>query len=235
MKITDPLNYAGRDLEAMTFSVNYHYWIFEQIQPYLGKKLCEVGAGCGNFSQILVQNVEHLTALEPSNQMFPLLQKYFEHHSQVETIHSTFEQKHQDFSCAFDSMVYVNVLEHIEDDEQELSYIHSALKQRGHVVIFVPALSFLYSDLDQEIGHFRRYHLKPLVRLVEQTGFRIKIAKYFDILGILPWYIVFVLMRSKQSATKVNLYDKIAIPIVKRLENLITPPIGKNILLIAQK
>jgi SAM-dependent methyltransferase len=135
----------------------------------------------------------------------------------------------------FDSVVYVNVLEHIEDDRAELALAHRALRPGGHLLVYVPALSFLYSDLDRSVGHFRRYQKKQLVGLARQSGFTVVSARYFDMLGILPWFVVYVLLKKTIRPGDVSLYDRLVVPVMRSLEGIIAPPIGKNLLLIGRK
>jgi hypothetical protein len=127
------------------------------------------------------------------------------------------------------------VLEHIENDAAEAAAMHRALKPGGHALIFVPALEGLYSELDRKLGHFRRYRRRPLVRLFEQAGFDTVRCRYFDIAGIIPWYIAFVLMNRTISEGKVSLYDRVVVPVMRAIEGWIPPPIGKNLLLVARK
>lgn len=230
----DNKEYFGKDLEAMSFAENYHNWILDEFSPYLGENVAEVGAGTGNFSDFLLgTKVRKLAAFEPSKNMFDVLQKRFLDHSVVDTINAFFED--QSFPNAFDSVCYVNVLEHIEDDFNALSHAHKALHQNGHLLIFVPALPFLYSDLDKKVGHFRRYKKQQLENLVSSAGFTIKKSKYFDIAGIIPWYIAFVLLKQTTTEANVSLYDKLIVPVMRRVERVIIPMIGKNLILIAQK
>ena len=227
--------YIGRDLESMSFAVNYHNWIVEEFKPYLGDTIAEVGAGKGNLSKLLIENTQKLVAFEPSTNMFPLLNECLREDNRIATINNYFGDEYSKYKERFDSIVYVNVLEHIENDEKELSYAHSALKKGGHILIFAPALSYLYSDFDRKIGHYRRYHKNNLITLTNQAGFNIIKVKYFDFVGILPWYIAFVLLGKTLTEDNVSLYDTLVVPILRKIEGIITPPIGKNILLIAQK
>ena len=135
----------------------------------------------------------------------------------------------------FDAVIYVNVLEHIEDDRKELSLMHQSLTNEGYALIFVPALSSLYSELDRKLGHFRRYHKKHLAQLIQDAGFKIVKATYFDLVGIVPWYIFFVLMKKTMTGANVHLYDNTIVPIMRKIEALISPPVGKNLLFIAKK
>ncbi len=228
--------YFGKDLEAMSFAQNYHQWIFEEISPYIGQKMAEIGAGVGNFSDFLLQNdILSIDAFEPSSNMYPYLEQKFEANPKVITHNSFFESMAEQYIEAFDSVIYINVLEHIEDDIASLVEARKTLKPDGRIIIFVPALPFLYSELDKSVGHFRRYTRSGLCQVVKQANLEIETIKYFDIAGIIPWYIAFVLMKQTASSGNVSLYDNWVIPLMKRLEKLITPPVGKNLLLVARK
>jgi SAM-dependent methyltransferase len=235
MSETDKLTYPGKELEAMSFAHNYHKWIIDEFEPYLGKTIAEVGAGTGSVTEILTNHVEKICSFEPSENMYPLLEKAFLDNTKVQTINSFFGDADNKSKENYDSVVYINVLEHIEDDENELQIIHRALKDQGHALIFVPALTFLYSNQDKKFGHFRRYHKKNLKHLFENAGFEIIKIRYFDIAGIIPWYITFVLLKKNLNSSNVHLYDTIIVPIIRRIESLITPPLGKNLLLVAKK
>jgi SAM-dependent methyltransferase len=192
--------YFGRDLEAMSFAVNYHRWIIEEFRPFLGASVAEVGAGTGNFTQMLLEHTEKLDCFEPSENMFPKLVGTVGNNSKVNTHQSYFGDAQSAQPKSYDSVIYVNVLEHVEDDEAELRIIQDALSPGGHALIFVPALSWLFSDLDKQVGHYRRYHKNPLSRLVRDAGLELVTIKYFDFAGILPWYVAFVLLGKSISA-----------------------------------
>lgn len=229
-------SYFGRDLEAMASATNYHQWIVDEFSPYLGRRVAEVGAGTGNFSDFLLRaGVEELRAFEPSVNMYPVLQDKFALDDRAETINAFFESCATDYEGAFDAVAYVNVLEHIEHDRTALKHAHATLKPGGHLLIFVPALPFLYSELDRKVGHFRRYKRDELVDVVTAAGFRIDWVKYFDILGIIPWYIAFTRLKLTTSSANVSIYDKLAVPLMRRLESLVTPPVGKNLILVAHR
>lgn len=236
MKSGKELNYDGRDLEAMSFATNYHTWIVEEFKSFLGHRVAEVGAGTGNFTGLLMkENIEDLCAFEPSANMYHVLEERFKGKQNVEiSDHFLHDTGHQ-YDGYFDSIIYVNVLEHIKEDARELSAARNSLKEGGYFLGFVPALSWLYSDLDKKLGHVRRYKKQDLVTLVEQAGFNIIKVKYFDLAGIVPWFILFVLLKSSITGAKVSLYDRAVVPFMKRMEGLITPPLGKNLLVIAKK
>lgn len=227
--------YFGRDLEAMSFAQNYHQWIIDEFRPYLKGRVAEVGAGTGNFSELLVQlPLEAHLAFEPSSNMYPhLLQR-----ARQWPLSRTFNTPLQpvaDHAESLDAVLYVNVLEHIEADAQELQQAYRMLKPGGHLLIFVPALSCLYSKFDRQLGHYRRYHKRPLTHLVKTAGFSIRSVKYFDFLGIFPWLVVFVWLRQTLTAGNVSLYDSWVVPLVRPIERRLPPPVGKNLILVGQK
>jgi SAM-dependent methyltransferase len=227
-------HYPGRDLEAMSFALNYHRWIVAQFAPYLGDTIAEVGAGSGSVSKLLLQqNVKQLFAFEPSDNLFPFLANELKQETRANAVNDFFHPRHG--KQRFDAVAYINVLEHIDDDRSELANAFEALRANGHVLLFVPALAWLYSEHDKEIGHVRRYTKSGLGSLVQQAGFTIVKARYFDVVGILPWYVNFVLLRNSIGGRSVALYDKIVVPLMRRIETAIPPPIGKNVLLVGRK
>ena len=234
MKTDSPAIYFGKDLEAMSFALNYHRWIADEFSPYLGCCVAEVGAGTGNFSQfILERGATKLVAFEPSSNMYPQLKDKFCSETRVETRNSIFSDGGGEFIDHFDSVLYVNVLEHIKSDYDELLIARRTIKAGGNLLIFVPALQWLYSDLDRKFGHYRRYDKKTLCDVVKAAGFETTYVRYFDIAGIIPWYIAFVLMKKTMTSGNVSTYDRFIVPSMRVIEGLVTPPVGKNILLVA--
>ena len=130
----------------------------------------------------------------------------------------------------------VNVLEHIEDDQEALCQLMNALRPGGHLLIFVPALQFLMSKFDRSIGHFRRYHRPDLVSKVEEAGGAIRLCRYFDVLGVLPWFVFNTFLQSTTfNPTLVGINDRYAVPLTRGLESAVGAPFGKNLILVASK
>jgi Methyltransferase domain. len=240
MKKTE-VEYFGHDLDSMDLAVNYHSWILDIFRPFLGKRIIEVGAGTGSFSKLLLETKPtHLTLIEPSA-MYETLKSEIDvvnGGAQTELFNGIFS----DFTVADrvvenpDSIVYINVLEHVEDDVAELQVMHRTLADNGKICIFVPAVPFLLSDFDRQIGHYRRYSRSDLVRKCEKAGFRIILARGFDLPGILPWLLKYRLMRSLTiEHSMVQLYDRFFVPPIRFIEDRIKPPIGKNLILVAEK
>ena len=235
-------NYPGRELESMVFAVNYHRWILQRLKPFLGRRIIEVGAGTGSLYELLLETrPESLMLLEPSANMFPRLVERLHDidNDRVAQAHRcTLADARTRFRGAMrpDSIVYVNVLEHIENDEEELRTVHSVLPAGGCVLIFVPANQWLMGSIDRQFGHFRRYGLEELRRKCRSTGFAIRFSSHFDALGIIPWLLRYRVFQSDHMEPRaVRFYDRYVVPIAQAMERVIAPPIGKNIIVIGEK
>lgn len=229
-----PSNYPGQELAAMSHAANYHRWIIDEFAPYLGQSVAEIGAGIGTVSGLLLEkNIRRLVAFEPCGTNFLLLEEKLRHEARATAVHGLASARQG--SEHFDSVVLLNVLEHIEHDAQAVSETRHLLGPHGHVLLFVPALDFLFSNTDRDIGHLRRYSRDGICRLVTEAGFSIVKARYFDIAGIIPWYINFVLLRGSFNRDRIALYDMYVVPPMRLLETMMPPVIGKNLLVIGRK
>jgi len=235
--------YPGTELEAMTGAPNYHSWILDIFKPYLGAHLVEVGAGVGSFSElILTQHVcKTLSLVEPSDSMYEQLRvhlRQLDSGVNLDLYHSTFVEAADLIKSeqAPDSIIYVNVLEHIADDEGELEVVCRTLSESGRVFIFVPALKWLFSTFDERVGHVRRYSKSELEQKLRRAGFKILSCAYFDFPGIFPWWLNYRLLKSvTMDPGAVRFYDQFIIPAVRRIESVIAMPIGKNVIAVAEK
>jgi SAM-dependent methyltransferase len=140
----------------------------------------------------------------------------------------------------YDLIYTVNVLEHVLDDKAVLKDIYLRLKNKGKIVIFVPAFQSLMSAMDHEVGHVRRYSKKELQLKVKESGFKVNKTVYFDSLGTLATIITKLLgYRGKLNLggeKSLKLYNSILFPISRTLDNLLMQRIvGKNLILIAEK
>lgn len=229
-------DYEGSDLEAMDSAENYPNWILSEFVPYLKGNVADVGAGSGNFSTYLMKaQIDTLHAFEPSASMHRVLADRFRKEERFESVNSYLAETVDRFAASFDAVVYNNVMEHVEDDLAELKAVHKVLKPGGYVLIYVPAMTWLYSEFDRSLGHFRRYDKRSGCTVLKNAGFSVEVAKYTDVLGILPWLLFMRLMKCKLSKGKVGLYDRVGIPLTRWLESIVEPPVGKNILLVGRK
>ena len=145
--------YEGKDLDSMDGAVNYHAWILGEFTKFLGASVTEVGAGTGTFSKLVATRPESkkVIMVEPSIDMVQLLENNIKEMPQnidVELFPNFLSEVEDSVKkLEPDSMVFVNVFEHIENDKEEMKRCHRILSDGGRLCIFVPALPVLYSCL----------------------------------------------------------------------------------------
>lgn len=228
--------YSGSELGAMEEARRYHAWILSYFRPYLGKRVLEVGAGTGTFAERLCQASpeSELFLFEPAGNLYPALEERFRSHATVHTARASLDERAT--TLGVDTMVMVNVLEHIEDDEACLKLAGHVLAPGGNLLLFVPALQLIYGSLDRSMDHFRRYGRRELAQKLRMAGFRIRRIRYFNLPGVVAWGVYSrLLKRTTVEAGDVRFYDRWMVPALSKIEGWVEPPIGQSLLAVAQK
>jgi len=194
--------YTGQDLDMMSMARNYNKWVLNCFYPYINGSTIEVGAGQGTMSQLMAKQCEKFIAIEPDENNCRIICDKLKDFKHAEAFHGFLSDLPNEKSTT-NNIAYINVLEHIEDDVAELTAAKQILSaNNGHLLIFVPAMQALYGAIDHQVGHYRRYSKKDLVDLLEnKLDMKIIKIKYFDIVGIIPWY---VLLTSTMRHPKTN-------------------------------
>ncbi len=229
---------AADDIEQLGTANHFFDWVLDEFHPYLRGRVLEVGAGTGTITRKLVDRYPDITvtALEPAENMIGELEAYAALHPRVDVLRQTLATGGLP-PGAFDAAMYLNVLEHIADDEAELARAAGALRTGGALLVFGPAHEWLYGDLDYKAGHYRRYSLRQLRSVVTAAGFEIVSLRYFDVFGVVPYWIVYRLLRHNDIPTSTMwAYDRLVVPTSRLLQRLVRhPPVGKNVILVARK
>jgi SAM-dependent methyltransferase len=214
----------------------YNHWIYENISDALGRRVLEVGSGMGNITQFLCAGGREVTATDIVPAYRNALKRLFSDNPRVRVEIFDLTAKAPDAFIAdpFDSIVCLNVLEHIEDDLFALAQMRDSLAPAGKLALLVPAHRLLYGAFDRAIGHFRRYEKHELAGKLEKTGFAVREMKFFSLVAALPWLINGRLLKRDYIPTgQANLANSL-VPLLK-LERLIGPPCGLSLIAIAQK
>jgi 2-polyprenyl-3-methyl-5-hydroxy-6-metoxy-1,4-benzoquinol methylase len=214
----------------------YNYWLYQQIAPAIGRCVLEVGSGTGNITQFLCTEEREVMATDVVSSYRNKLQRQFEGNSRVRvgTFDLTSVAPEEYRACQFDTVVCLNVLEHIEDDLFALEQMSEVLAPGGKLALLVPAHRALYGNFDRAVGHFRRYEKPELTAKLQQTGFAVSELKFFSLLAMLPWFINGrILKRDYLPVGQANLANRL-VPLLK-LEKLIGPPCGLSLIAIAHK
>ncbi len=230
------VNYPGDDLDAMAAADRYSREIIRAFEPYLGGKVVEVGAGIGNISVTLLnRRPEQLHVIEPDARMFARLSERLGNHANAVAHHGFLSSMAGEKIRDMDSVVSVNVLEHVEDDASELALMHSVLRPGGHLCLWVPAVPVLYSRFDRILGHYRRYRRLELAKKLADAGFEIVLLHYRDLVGMVAWFVSCRVLGQELSRGRVLLYDRLVMPITSVIGRWIRPPVGKNLIAVARK
>ena len=183
----------------------YHRWIFEKIKPYLGKDILEVGCGIGNLTALLLNKGRVIVADVNEDYLRTVENKYRDHPNLKGAFTWDIQQDPpKNLGTCIDTIVCSNVLEHIEDDDYALRNFCELLPVGGRLIILVPALKVLYNVLDKELGHFRRYSKEELIQKITGNGFRVITLRYFNLFGILGWFINGKLLRRQLFTSKAD-------------------------------
>jgi SAM-dependent methyltransferase len=220
-------------LEDLEQAPNYARWILDLISPHVSGRILEVGAGRGTYSAFFAER-GHLTALEPSTAHCAALRERFADTPNVVIVNAPLEGTAAPGS--FDSAVLINVLEHIPDDHRALGELYEALGPGGKLVLWVPAFEVLYGRFDEQIGHFRRYRKKELESLVHNAGFQHVTARYVNFPGFFAWWLVVRVFRRTPTAGRLtSFFDRVVVPVERRVERVVRPALGQSLLVIAQR
>ena len=214
----------------------YNHWIFEQIAPALGASVLEVGSGTGNITRFLAADGRRVVATDVVSSYRRELAEQFADAPHVRVSQFDLDEKAPAEFLAelFESVICLNVLEHIYDDQFALRQMHSVLQPGGRLALLVPAHQFLYGEFDRAVGHFRRYERRELKDKLEQADFRVRSLRFFSLAATLPWLINGrFFKRDHLPPGQTNLANSL-VPLLK-LERLIGPPFGLSLIAIAEK
>ena len=219
---------------------NYQRWVTQLCLPYIGDHVLEIGAGYGAVTRFLSEGVADYVATDTSAECLAALESRFRDSPNVTVrkLDLLADQPDGDF----DSIILINVLEHMLDDSGVLRSLGSHLAADGRLIVYVPALNSLYGDWDDRIGHFRRYSKGQLERVMHAAGLAVVESRYVNLVAIPAWFAFSRLgIRKKQGAREAGIgrelqvWDRIAVPMTRWMETRLRPPIGLNVLGVASK
>jgi 2-polyprenyl-3-methyl-5-hydroxy-6-metoxy-1,4-benzoquinol methylase len=236
--MSDPaFKYFGEELRIFSEAVCWKSYWSSQIREYLGQRILEVGAGIGGTTRSLcTQKHEIWLALEPDQIMAKKLNEQIEKGNlpnccQIQC--GTLDDLALD--QLFNTILYVDVLEHIEDDFSELQKAARLLHPGGYLVILAPAYQWLYTEFDQAIGHYRRYTRAALLNLTPRNMRCIK-AIYLDSFGLLAVMgNRFLLRATHPNRQTVLFWDKYMVILSQLLDPIVSYSFGKSILVVWQR
>jgi glycosyltransferase involved in cell wall biosynthesis len=233
--LTDGADPAVTTLRRVSRLSRYNAWLYDQISRFVGRRVLEIGAGLGTMTRYFLDrdlvvasdvNPRYLgalsTALGPRHNL--VVQQFDLNQPVPERV-----AKH-----SLDTIVCLNVLEHIEDDEAVLQRLYEVLSPQGRVLLIVPAMRSLYGAIDEAIGHFRRYERDELSAKLHRAGFRVEEARYLNVIGVPGWFVNGRLLRRKTVPGLQARLNDLLVPVL-RLERYFRPSFGMSLLAVGRK
>jgi SAM-dependent methyltransferase len=227
------LNFVGStELELFRNALEWKRYFSVKISPYISGRVLEIGAGRGDNLDYLSQGkaISQWTCLEPDPNLANCI---------LERVGKDLKQKIKikigtlndiDFEEKFDTLLYIDVLEHIEDDRSELARAARHLTENGRLIVLSPAHPFLFSNFDKAVGHFRRYTRQSLKSVGPGD---LKLAKifYMDSVGLLASLANRILLKQSQPTQKqIRFWNNILVPLSRFLDRVFQFSIGKSVI-----
>jgi SAM-dependent methyltransferase len=224
--------YVGSELSLFSSAVNWKSYFAGLLRHYISGRVLEAGAGIGATTCALwSESVSSWTCLEPDERLvIRLVNATRGLEPPVVPLIGTLESLRHDLK--FDTILYIDVLEHIEDDAGELLRASRHLAPGGFLIVLSPAFQWLYSEFDQALGHFRRYSSRTLSAAFPSHLRKISVV-YADPVGaLLSLGNRVALRRSAPSARQIALWDRVIIPISRAIDRPFRHWFGRSVIAI---
>jgi len=229
-------SYIGGELDLFALARNWKGYIKQEISTYLSVDVLEVGAGIGATTLALHDGTaRRWICLEPDKHLALRLKSRLQCATLSKTnvvVGSlrTFTNRH-----SFDCILYIDVLEHIEDDSAEKIAASQLIRSGGHIVILAPAHQWLFSEFDKSVGHLRRYNRASL-KSIMPSGWIEKELRYLDSIGVfLSLGNMLALRQSMPTQSQITLWDRVCVPVSRVIDRLCRGTIGKSVLAVWSK
>ncbi len=229
---------------SMGQAKNYYSWVYSVLKPAIKRRLVEIGVGSGPF----IKFYSDLDVYFPTDIDGSMVETVVKSWQQIKPYsiqgivgdagQSEYWEKVK--SCQPDSMIAVNVLEHIENDDFFLTRAKAALSEKkGTMALFVPAMPSIFGTMDVAAGHFRRYTRKNLKKKVLRAGFKINSLYYFNSMGSLFWFFQGRILKTRKLSDEglnknILLYDRFGVPVTRVLDHFFKDFFGQSLVLIAE-
>lgn len=226
--------YVGSELALFAHAQNWKRYFRRMIAPYIGQRVAEVGAGNGSTTEIL-SAVPHQVwfALEPDKDLLADI----EHKRKLCRLPATVIPKSGSLSDLrpgglLDTVLYIDVLEHIADDIAELQRAADMLTAGGYLVVLSPAYQMLYTSFDAAIGHYRRYTVEALQRITPMSTSFVR-GFYLDSFGVIASFANLVLLKQSQpTLSQILFWDRVIVPCSTILDAITARTFGRSVVVI---
>jgi 2-polyprenyl-3-methyl-5-hydroxy-6-metoxy-1,4-benzoquinol methylase len=239
VKLMDP--FGLKTLELFSNAEAFNKWLFNSVAPFCSGNILEIGSGIGNLSKFLIEKFEKVALSDMRNEYCEILNEKFATHQnfkiayQIDLSLTDFENINSSLLNKFDTVIALNVIEHIGNDLLAIENCKKMLKDQGRLIILVPAYQSLFNSLDSMLYHYKRYTKKSLSLLLKNAGLNIVHSQYFNFAGILGWWYSGTVLKKKIiTGHQLSLFNKL-IPIFRFIDKLILYKWGLSVIVISEK
>lgn len=224
-------------------ATRYYAWVFDAIAPALGRRVLDIGGGYGSHLEAVVASGRSVVSLDLSSEAAQGMRERYRGRPNFQALCGDFqspETQRQLLDLDFDTILCLNVLEHMEDDQGALSQMRTLLARNGgNLVLQIPAHRWLYGRLDELAGHHRRYTAPEIAERLRGAGFQPSKIRYFNRFGVLPWLINGRVMKPRRIdaasvGAQVRIFDRYLVPLARFLEKVLVIPVGQSLLAVAE-
>ena len=232
MNVKKDIDYEGWELSSFDLSKNFRKYQFDLIKEFISGNVAEIGPGNGIFLEYYLDYCDNLDLFEPDKNLFSKLNYRFSNFKKINLVNNVFNIT----TNTYDVILYLDVLEHIENYEKEMLKAHNALKEGGYLIINVPAFQFLYSDFDKDVGHFKRYSKKEFINLGSKYNLKIIRSNYYDSIGFLLSFLSKMISSNykKNFEKKIKIWNSL-IPVSRILDKIFISSFGKSLFIVIKK
>ncbi|MCE5299484.1 MAG: class I SAM-dependent methyltransferase [Spirochaetia bacterium] len=224
-------------LHTLSNVKNYNRWIYDNIKPYLGKNVLEIGCGIGNILDFFITPGRKITGIDIEESYVNIAVKKYEAVPSVTILKGDgLDLKSSMEGRTFDTVIMLNVLEHIRDDFASVAALKDILEPKGRAVILVPAMKFAFGELDRQLGHYKRYEKTDMALLFEKNGLETEALFYMNSVGSLGWWFNSKLLGCKKiPGVQADIVNGLLVPVLKPLESRIRPGFGQSLIAVGRK
>ncbi len=235
MPLVEPQDATGaQTLERLAAARNYNRWLTDRLQRWVGRRVLEIGAGLGSMSEFILDR-DRVVLSDTDPYYLARLHDRFAARPNVRI--AELRLPGVDGSVAaerLDTIICLNVLEHVPDDAASLAAMRTLLQAGGRLVLLVPSLPFIYGTLDEALGHVRRYTPAELRRKFRDAAFRLVHLEYFNLAGVPGWWLTGQVLKRRLIPTgSLGLYDAL-VPLF-RLERFLPWRVGQSLIAIGER
>jgi glycosyltransferase involved in cell wall biosynthesis len=203
---------ASANLDALSFAPKFNRWMADTIAPWMGHTVLEIGAGMGNMTRPLCARRKLYIVTDADAEHVERLRMMFRHRPSVYVakLDASVDSDFEPFRQSVDTVVCLNVLEHIRDDGAALKRIRTLLRENGWLILLVPNDPRAFGAIDRAVGHYRRYGRAHLAWLLNSAGFDVEGTLGFNRVSMPGWRFAGQVMKSAElSRTSLRMFDRL--------------------------